>query len=110
MWRSRAADQLQLRVFRPLLQLIFVVDERPHRGDTALYLRLRSNEPSRHGDTSAARRIARSMFEYAPQRQRLPAIAARISPREGDGDFANSAVAETIWPGVQNPHWRAPSS
>jgi hypothetical protein len=51
--------------------------------------------------------IASSMRGYVPQRQRLPAMRWRISSLVGSGVSATSAAAETIWPGVQKPHWSA---
>src|SRR5205823_6208329 len=50
---------------------------------------------------------ASSILGYAPQRQRLPAMPCRTSSRVGSGSASTSAAAETIWPGVQNPHWSA---
>ena len=58
-------------------------------------------------DQSRHVEIASSIFGYAPQRQRLPDMAWRISSRLGAGVSPTSAEAETIWPGVQNPHWSA---
>ena len=55
-------------------------------------------------DQSRHVEIASSIFGYAPQRQRLPDMAWRISSRLGAGVSPTSAEAETIWPGVQNPH------
>ena len=48
------------------------------------------------------------MFGYAPQRQRLPAIAcADLVAASARAVASTSAAAETIWPGVQKPHWSA---
>src|SRR5439155_5316658 len=58
-------------------------------------------------DQSCHVRIASSIFGYVPQRQRFPDIACRISSRVGAGLAATSADADTIWPGVQNPHCTA---
>src|SRR5205085_3538620 len=54
--------------------------------------------------------IARSIFGYVPQRQRLPAIACLISSSLGLALAASSADAVTICPGVQKPHCVASAS
>src|SRR5207302_9079798 len=51
--------------------------------------------------------MASSILGYVPQRQRFPAIACRISSFDGLGFAATSALADTIWPGVQKPHCSA---
>src|SRR5205085_4048936 len=89
----------RLRACRPLVERI-LLDHDPLLGEPALDLFLGADQ-SRHV------RIASSIFGYVPQRHRLPAIACRISSRVGLGLAATSADAETIWPGVQKPHWRA---
>ena len=71
--RRRAADERELGPRRPGLDVVCLVDERPDVLVPPLHLLLRANEPGH--DAPAARRIARSIFGYAPQRQRLPAIA-----------------------------------
>ena len=71
--RRRAADERELGPRRPGLDVVCLVDEGPDVLVPPLHLLLRANEPGH--DAPAARRIARSIFGYAPQRQRLPAIA-----------------------------------
>src|SRR5919198_388911 len=83
----------------PLVERV-LLDHDPLLGEAALDLLLGA-------DQSCQVRIASSIFGYAPQRHRLPAIACRISSCFGLGFAATSAEAETIWPGVQKPHWRA---
>ena len=78
---------------RPLLERV-LVDDRPDGLVAALDLLLGADQPRQF-------EIASSMRRYAPQRQRLPAIACRISSLPGCGLVATSAAAETIWPGVQ---------
>src|SRR5215207_3178390 len=60
--------------------------------------------------SSAARCPARTMFWYAPQRQRLPLTARRISSSLGARCSESNAVTLIIWPGVQKPHWYASAS
>src|SRR5439155_13530248 len=96
--RRRSPDDVA-RPCRPLLEGVLVDDE-PHLLVPALDLLLRADQ-SRHV------RIASSIFGYAPQRQRLPAIACRISRELGAGLPSTSATALTICPGVQKPHWSA---
>ena len=81
---------------RPLLQRV-LVDDDPLLGVAALDLLLGLDQ-SRHVSTAS------SIFGYAPQRQRFPAIPWRTSSDVGVGLAATSAVADTIWPGVQKPH------
>ena len=101
----RRADDPELRVVGPRLDLVLLVDEDPHVLEPALHLPLGLDEPRLHATSCPeARRIARSILGYAPQRQMLPAIAARISSRVGRATEARSAVADTICPGVQKPH------
>src|SRR5205807_1639577 len=95
---SRLPDH-RARPGRPLVERI-LLDHDPLLGEPALDLLLGADQ-SRHV------RIASSIFGYAPQRHRLPAIACRTSSRVGLGLAATSAEAETIWPGVQKPHWSA---
>ena len=59
--RSRLADDRQLVVRRPALNVIGLVDERPDILVAALHLLLRANEPGRHAPP-AARRMARSIL------------------------------------------------
>ena len=96
--RSRPADDLP-RPRRPLLELV-LLDDHPGLLVAALDLLLGLDQ-SRHV------RIASSIRGYAPQRQMFPAMWCRISSRLGDGTASTSAAAETIWPGVQKPHWSA---
>ena len=98
--RRGPADERELGVGRPVLDVVRLVDEHPDVLVAALHLLLRANEAGGHAPP-AARRIARSIFGYAPQRQRLPAIASWICSRVGCGVRSSSAVALTIWPGVQ---------
>ena len=82
-----SADDLA-RPGRPLLERVLFDDE-PDLLVAALDLLLRA-------DQSCHVRIASSIFGYAPQRQRLPAIACRISSVLGLGDASTSATALTI--------------
>src|SRR3954453_15730657 len=107
-WSGFAHDR-QLVVWRPALDIVRFVDEGPDVLVAPPHLLLGANEACRHAPP-AARRMARSIFGYAPQRQRLPAIASWICSSVGCGVRSSSAVALTIWPGVQNPHWRASSA
>ena len=91
----RPADDLA-RSRGPLLECVLVDDE-PHLFVAALDFLLRP-------DQSCHVRIASSIFGYAPQRQRFPLIAWRISSVDGLRFVPTSATALTIWPGVQNPH------
>src|SRR4029453_16344472 len=77
-----------------------LLDDEEDLLEAALDLLLRADQ-SRHV------RIASSILGYVPQRQRLPAMRCRISSRDGSGELATSAAADTICPGVQKPHWRA---
>ena len=94
----RPADHLE-RPGGPLVERV-LLDDGPDLLVAALDLLLGPDQ-SRHVA------IASSMFGYAPQRQRLPAMPCRISSRVGSGLASTSAAAETICPGVQKPHWRA---
>ena len=90
---------------------VVLVDEHPDVLEAPLHLALRLDEPRLHATTwPDARRIARSIFGYAPQRQTFPAIASRIRSRSGRSTAVSSAVAETICPGVQKPHCSASSA
>ena len=51
--------------------------------------------------------MASSIFGYAPQRQRFPAHGVTDLVAAWFGSRPTSAEAETIWPGVQKPHWSA---
>ena len=90
-----AADDLE-RPGRPLVERVLLDDE-PDLLVPALDLLLGA-------DQSCHVRIASSIFGYAPQRHRFPAMACRISSVVGAGFDSTSATALTIWPGVQNPH------
>ena len=94
-WRG-LADGGELSVLGPLLELVFLVDECPDLRHPAFHLRRGANELLCHDALPAARRIARSMLGYAPQRQMLPAIAEWICSRVGAGVDASNAVAATI--------------
>ncbi len=96
--RCRLTDDLE-RPGGPLLELV-LLDDDPDFLVAALDLFFRANQ-SRHV------RIASSIFGYAPQRQRFPAIAWRISSLDGLGLDSTSATALTICPGVQKPHCSA---
>src|SRR5207253_10927886 len=98
--RSRAPHDLE-RPGGPGVERV-LLDYEPLLAEAALDLLLRPDQP-RHV------RIASSMRGYVPQRQRFPAIACRISSRDGVGFASTSADAETIWPGVQKPHCSASS-
>ena len=107
----RLADDVELGRLGPRLEVVVLVDERPDVLEAPLHLPLGPDEPGPHSTSCPdARRIARSIFGYAPQRQMLPARATRIWSRVGRGVSTRSAVADTICPGVQNPHWRASSA
>src|SRR5436189_3089656 len=84
---------------RPLLEYVFLDDD-PLLGVAALDFFFGADQP-RHASTAS------SIFGYAPQRHRLPDIACLTSSEVGSGRASTSAAAETIWPGVQKPHWRA---
>ncbi|HYX88240.1 MAG TPA: molybdopterin cofactor-binding domain-containing protein, partial [Gaiellaceae bacterium] len=88
------------RPSRPRVDRRVLVDDHPLLGIPALDLLLGANQP-RHASTAS------SIRGYAPQRQRFPAIAWRTRSRESSGSASTSAAAETIWPGVQKPHWSA---
>src|SRR5207245_3254928 len=90
--RRRPAHHRE-RPGRPLLERI-LLDDDPHFLETPLDLLLGADQPCQL-------RIASSIFGYVPQRQMFPAIACRISSRDGCGFAATSAAAETTWPGVQ---------
>ncbi len=77
-----------LRSIGPLLEWILLDDE-PDLLIAAFDFLLRA-------DQSCHVRIASSIFGYVPQRQRLPAIACRISSSFGFGFASTSAAAETI--------------
>ncbi len=96
--RRRPADDLA-RSRGPLLERILLDDE-PDLLEAAFDFLLGADQ-SRHV------RIASSIFGYAPQRQRFPAIAWRISSVDGSAFVSTSATAHTIWPGVQKPHCSA---
>src|SRR4051812_5995635 len=83
----------------PLLEDVFLDDD-PLLGVPALDLFFGTDQP-RHASTAS------SIFGYAPQRHRLPDIACLTSSEVGSGRTSMSAAAETIWPGVQKPHWSA---
>src|SRR5207247_7034229 len=95
---GRPADDAP-RSGRPLLEYVFLDDD-PLLGVPALDFFFGADQP-RHASTAS------SIFGYAPQRHRLPDIACLTSPEVGSGRASTSAAAETIWPGVQKPHWRA---
>src|SRR5947208_7697376 len=89
------------RPLRPLVERVVVaLDHDPLLGVLAFDFLLGPDQ-SRHV------RTASSIRGYAPQRQRLPAIAWRTRSGVRFGSASTSAAAETIWPGVQNPHWSA---
>ena len=96
--RRRLADDLA-RAGGPLLQRVLLDDE-PDLLEPAFDFLLGADQ-SRHV------RIASSIFGYAPQRQRFPAIAWRISSVDGAAFASTSATALTICPGVQKPHCSA---
>src|SRR5437899_5312148 len=79
------------RAGRPLLQRVFLDDE-PDLFEPAFDFLLGADQ-SRHV------RIASSIFGYAPQRHRFPAIAWRISSVDGAAFASTSATALMIWPG-----------
>src|SRR2546423_5948662 len=83
----------------PLLEDVFLDDD-PLLGVPALDLFFGTDQP-RHATTAS------SILGYAPQRHRLPDIACLTSSEVGCGVDSTSAAAETIWPGVQKPHWSA---
>src|SRR6202022_4042185 len=91
---------------------ILSLDEHGFLGDPALELGLRAD------DLDAPRRAcfflslsaAATMFGTAPQRQRLPLTARNTSSVVGDGLRLRSPTHDMIWPGVQNPHWKASCS
>ena len=93
-----AADDLE-RACGPLVERVLLDDE-PDLLVPALDLFLGADQPCHV-------RIASSIFGYAPQRHRFPAMACRISSVVGAGVDSTSATALTICPGVQNPHWSA---
>jgi hypothetical protein len=97
-FRGRAADHLA-RACGPRRDRVFFDHDPLFR--VVAFDFLLGTDQSRHV------RIASSILGYAPQRQRLPAIACRISSRVGWGVASTSAAAETICPGVQKPHWNA---
>src|SRR5690606_41517044 len=51
--------------------------------------------------SSTARRPARTICAYAPQRQRFPLTARAMSSSVGSGVSSSSARRLMIWPGVQ---------
>ena len=109
--RGGRADDGEPGVVGPRLDLVVLVDEHPDVLEAPLHLPLGLDQPRLHATACPdARRIARSIFGYAPQRQMFPAIAARISSRLGRATEASSAVAETTCPGVQKPHCSASSA
>src|SRR5207244_3662563 len=85
---------------RPLVDRRILVDDHPLLGVAALDLLLGADQ-SRHV------RTASSILGYVPQRHRLPAMACRMRSGVGSGSASTKAAADTIWPGVQNPHWSA---
>src|SRR5262249_57029824 len=95
---GRSPDDLP-RPRRPLLERVLLDDE-PDLLEAALDFLLRADQPCQV-------EIASSIFGYVPQRQRLPAIACRMSSELGLGLPSTSSDAETICPGVQKPHWSA---
>ncbi len=63
---------------------------------------LAAGETGAHSDASlAARRIARMIRPCVPQRQRLPASAARIAASSGSGFWSSNALAPMIMPAMQ---------
>src|SRR4051812_28466766 len=98
--RRRPADDLA-RSLRPLVERVVVaLDHDPLLGVLPLDFLLGADQ-SRHV------RTASSIRGYAPQRHRLPAIPWRTRSGVRSGSASTSAAAETIWPGVQKPHWSA---
>src|SRR5204863_5341050 len=87
------------RAGRPWIDGVFLDDD-PLLGVAALDFLLGANQ---------SRQVSRasSILGYVPQRHRFPAIACRMRSVVGSGSASTSAAAETIWPGVQKPHWRA---
>ena len=59
---------------------------------------------------AAAFCTALMIFTYPVQRHRFPERASRISSSEGSFFSSSKALADRIIPGVQKPHWTAPSS
>ena len=63
------ADDLELGLLGPRLEVVVLVDERPDLLEAPFHLALRPHEPRSHVTSCPdARRIARSIFGYAPQR------------------------------------------
>src|SRR6185295_7483452 len=92
--RRGTADDLA-RALGPLVERVVVaLDHDPLLGVPALDFLLGPDQ-SRHVSTAS------SIRGYAPQRQRLPAIAWRTRSGVGFGSASTSAAAETICPGVQ---------
>src|SRR5204863_5910982 len=87
------------RAGRPSLDGVFLDDD-PLLAVAALDFLLGANQ---------SRQVSRasSILGYVPQRHRLPAMACRMRSGVGSGSASTSAAAETIWPGVQKPHWSA---
>ena len=106
----RAADGSK-GTFRPLLERV-LLDHDPLLRVAALDLLFGLDQPCHQcpSPPDATAWIARSIFGYVPQRQRLPAIACLISSAPGFAFAASNAEAETICPGVQKPHWVASAS
>jgi hypothetical protein len=77
------------RALRPRLDGRVLVDDDPLLGVAAFDLFLGANQ-------SCHVRTASSIRGYAPQRQRLPAIACRTRSGVGWGSASTSAAAETI--------------
>src|SRR6266404_6082681 len=96
--RRRLSDDLA-RAGGPLLQRVLFDDEPDLLEPTFDFLL--------GADQSCHVRIASSILGYAPQRQRFPAIAWRISSVDGAAFVSTSATALTICPGVQKPHCSA---
>ena len=103
----RLPDLLELHA-RGVRGEVAALDDRERLEDLALEF-VATLDDSQSGHYFVPRRAADipafTMFTYAPQRQRLPVTARRISSSVGFAFERRRATIDMTCPGVQKPHW-----